>query len=94
VRARYGYRSTIALLLTALSILRWIVVYLLVLFIGVVLAYAIAAISPNMDVANALLPVWVTIQLLWAGFVSSTSAMPVWWKVRQLHALRLRCGVR
>ena len=56
------------------------VVYLLVLYIGVVLAYAIAAVSPNMDVANALLPVWVTIQLLWAGFVSTTAAMPVWWK--------------
>lgn len=54
-------------------VLFWIV-YLLVLYIGVVLAYAIAAISPNMDVANALLPVWVTIQLLWAGFVSSTRA--------------------
>jgi hypothetical protein len=56
------------------------VVYLMVLYIGVVLAYAIAAVSPNMDVANALLPVWVTIQLLWAGFVSTTAAMPVWWK--------------
>jgi hypothetical protein len=40
-------------------------------------------------VANALLPVWVTIQLLWAGFVSSTSAMPVWWKARARAAL---CG--
>jgi ATP-binding cassette subfamily G (WHITE) protein 2 len=46
----------------------WLV-YLLVLYIGVVLAYWIAAISPNMDVANALLPVYVTTQLFFGGFI-------------------------
>jgi energy-coupling factor transporter ATP-binding protein EcfA2 len=45
----------------------WLV-YVLVLYIGIVLAYGIAAVSPNMDVANALLPAWVTVQLFFAGF--------------------------
>ena len=57
----------------------WLI-YLLVLYIGIVLAYWIAAISPNMDVANALLPIYVTTQLLFGGFILDYHAIPVWWK--------------
>jgi ATP-binding cassette subfamily G (WHITE) protein 2 len=35
----------------------WLI-YVLVLYIGIVLAYGIAAISANMDIANALLPAY------------------------------------
>jgi ABC-type multidrug transport system permease subunit len=57
----------------------WLI-YVLVLYIGVVLAYWIAAISPNMDVANALLPVYVTIQLFFGGFILDFRTMPSYWK--------------
>lgn len=57
----------------------WLV-YLLVLYIGVALAYFIAAISPNMDVANALLPVYVTTQLFFGGFILDFRVMPSYLK--------------
>jgi hypothetical protein len=63
----------------------WII-YLLVLYIGVVLAYWIAAISPNMDVANALLPVYVTTQLFFGGFIldfrTSAALAALWLRPR------------
>ena len=72
----------------------WLV-YLLVLYIGIVLAYWIAAISPNMDVANALLPIYVTTQLLFGGFILDYHAIPVWWKwFSYLDFMRVRAHWR
>eukprot|EP00878_Enallax_costatus_P033851 GHUV01037426.1.p1 GENE.GHUV01037426.1~~GHUV01037426.1.p1 ORF type:complete len:111 (+),score=18.41 GHUV01037426.1:84-416(+) len=45
-----------------------------------VLAYTVAALSPTMDVANALLPVYVTTLLFFGGFLFTYDAMPPWWK--------------
>lgn len=45
-----------------------------------VLGYFIAALSPNMDVANALLPLYVTIQLMFAGFLIPTDYMRNYWR--------------
>jgi hypothetical protein len=39
----------------------WLV-YCLTLFIGITLGYLVAALSPNMDVANAALPAFVGAQ--------------------------------
>jgi hypothetical protein len=46
----------------------WLV-FLLTLSNGIVLAYFIAAISPSMDVANALLPTYVVTLLFFSGFL-------------------------
>jgi ATP-binding cassette, subfamily G (WHITE), member 2 len=48
----------------------WVVfwlVYFTSLSTGIVLAYLIAALSPNMDVANAALPAYVVTLLFFAG---------------------------
>lgn len=45
-----------------------------------VLAYFVAALSPNMDVANAALPTYVTSLLFFGGFLFTFDKMPVWWK--------------
>ena len=34
--------------------------YFLTTMVGIVLAYAVAAVAPNMEAANALLPTYVT----------------------------------
>lgn len=47
---------------------------------GIVLAYFIAAISPNLDVANALLPTYVVTLLFFGGFLFRFHEMPPWWK--------------
>lgn len=57
----------------------WLI-YLIQLYIGVVLAYFIAAASPNMDAANALLPVYVTFCLFFGGFILDFTKMPSYWK--------------
>ena len=44
-----------------------------------VLAYTVAACSPNMDVANAALPTYVVTQLFFAGFLIRQPSMPVYW---------------
>lgn len=45
-----------------------------------VLAYFVAAFSPNMDVANAVLPTYVVTLLFFGGFLFRFSAMPAYWK--------------
>ena len=35
--------------------------------VGIVLAYAVAAVAPNMDAANAMLPTYVTTCLYFGG---------------------------
>lgn len=44
------------------------------------LAYFVAAASPNMDVANAVLPIYVTTLLFFGGFLQDFETMPQWWK--------------
>uniref|UniRef100_A0A7S0ULM3 ABC transporter domain-containing protein n=1 Tax=Polytomella parva TaxID=51329 RepID=A0A7S0ULM3_9CHLO len=56
------------------------VVYYLTLCCGIVLAYFFASISPNLNVANALLPTYVVTLLFFAGFLMQTTVMPPWWK--------------
>ena len=54
--------------------------YYVTLSIGIVLAYFIAAISPNLDVANALLPTYVVTLLFFGGFLFRLGDIPPWWK--------------
>lgn len=56
----------------------WLV-YFECLCIGIVLAYLIAALSPNMDVANAALPAFVVTLLFFAGQLITFDSMPVYW---------------
>ena len=48
--------------------------------ISAVLGYWFAALSPNMDVANAILPLYVTIQLMFSGFLIPTAFMRDYWR--------------
>ncbi|KXZ47828.1 hypothetical protein GPECTOR_32g440 [Gonium pectorale] len=57
----------------------WLIYYI-TLSNGIVLAYFIAAISPNLDVANALLPTYVVTLLFFGGFLFRFHEMPPWWK--------------
>uniref|UniRef100_A0A7S3VTN2 ABC transporter domain-containing protein n=1 Tax=Dunaliella tertiolecta TaxID=3047 RepID=A0A7S3VTN2_DUNTE len=54
--------------------------YFLCLINGIVLAYFIAALSPTMDVANALLPLYVVTLLFFGGFLFRFDSIPPWWK--------------
>ncbi|KAL4428045.1 hypothetical protein ABPG75_002134 [Micractinium tetrahymenae] len=55
-------------------------VYAVTLCCGIVLAYTIAAISPNMDVANAALPAYVTMLLFFAGMLIRWADIPKYWR--------------
>ena len=44
------------------------------------LAYFIAAVSPNMDVANAALPAYVTSLLFFVGLLLRIQDQPNYWK--------------
>lgn len=57
----------------------WLV-YFVTLSIGIVMAYFVAAISPNMDAANALLPAYCTTLLFFGGFIISFDRMPDYWR--------------
>ncbi|PSC74385.1 P-loop containing nucleoside triphosphate hydrolase isoform B [Micractinium conductrix] len=57
----------------------WLV-YFVTLSTGIVLAYFIAALSPNMDVANAALPTYVVTLLFFAGFLLRFDDIPNYWK--------------
>jgi ATP-binding cassette subfamily G (WHITE) protein 2 len=60
-------------------VLFWLVYYA-TLACGIVLAYCVAALSPNMDIANAALPSYVVTLLFFAGFLLRWDDIPVWWK--------------
>lgn len=45
-----------------------------------VLAYFIAALSPNIDVANSALPAYVTVQLFFVGLFIPHDAIPAYWR--------------
>lgn len=59
-------------------VLFWLTYYI-TLSTGIVLAYFIAALSPNMDVANALLPTYVVTLLFFGGFLMQFDKMPDYW---------------
>ena len=48
--------------------------------VAAVLAYLVAALSPNMDVANAALPLYVVTLLFYAGFLLRWKDIPDYWK--------------
>jgi len=54
--------------------------YFLTSMIGIVLAYLIAAIAPNMEAANALLPTYVTICMYFGGLFIVFDKIPIGWK--------------
>ena len=54
--------------------------YFVDLAVGIVLAYLIAALSPNMDVANAALPAFVVTLLFFAGQLMTIDSIPAWWQ--------------
>lgn len=56
----------------------WLI-YFLTLANGIVVAYFIAALSPNMDVANAALPTYVTTLLFFSGFLLRFQDIPRYW---------------
>ena len=56
----------------------WIVYYC-TLSIGIILAYLVASFSPNLEVANALLPTYVVTLLFFAGFLFRIQDIPPWW---------------
>ncbi|EFJ42159.1 hypothetical protein VOLCADRAFT_107413 [Volvox carteri f. nagariensis] len=61
----------------------WVVfwlVYFVDLSVGIVLAYLVAALSPNMDVANAALPGFVVTLLFFAGQLMTVDSIPDWWQ--------------
>ncbi len=60
-------------------ILFWLVYYV-TLANGVVLAYLISALSPNMEAANAILPTYVVTLLFFAGFLIRPADTPSYWK--------------
>lgn len=60
-------------------ILFWLVYYV-TLANGVVLAYLISALSPNMEAANAILPTYVVTLLFFAGFLIRPADTPDYWK--------------
>ncbi|CAD7929105.1 unnamed protein product [Amoebophrya sp. A25] len=45
-----------------------ILLYYVIAMLGIVVAYLVAAVSPNMDVANTMLPVYVTTCMYFGGF--------------------------
>jgi ATP-binding cassette subfamily G (WHITE) protein 2 len=57
----------------------WLTYYATLCF-GIMLAYFVAAIAPNMDAANAILPTYVTALLFFGGLIINFQDMPVWWK--------------
>ena len=46
---------------------------------GICLAYLVAAIAPNMDAANALLPTYVTICMYFGGLFLIFDRIPIGW---------------
>ena len=54
--------------------------YLVTLSIGIMLAYLVASIAPNMEAANAILPTYVVTLLYFGGLLMVQSSMPVWWR--------------
>jgi len=50
------------------------------LSVGIILAYFIASIAPNLEVANAVLPTYVVTFLFFAGFLFRLENIPKYWR--------------
>ena len=70
----------------------WLV-YFTTLSTGIVLAYFIAALSPNMDVANAALPAYVVTLLFFAGKTHGATVAIMPSSIPQIGGRRRRCTV-
>ena len=67
-----------AMNLTGSFVLFWLVYYF-TLGNGVVLAYLVSAVSPNMEAANAILPTYVVTLLFFAGWLIRRDDIPAYW---------------
>ncbi|GIM04796.1 hypothetical protein Vretimale_9300 [Volvox reticuliferus] len=47
---------------------------------GIVIAYMMAALSPNLDVANAAVPTLLAVMLFLSGFLIRIESIPVYWR--------------
>jgi ABC-type multidrug transport system ATPase subunit len=56
------------------------ITYFITAMIGIVLAYAVAALAPTMEAANALLPTYVTLCMYFGGLFIVFDKIPVGWK--------------
>jgi len=56
-----------------------VLIYYCTSMISIALAYAIACIAPNLDVATAMLPTYVTIAMFGGGLIMTIESMPAWW---------------
>jgi hypothetical protein len=54
--------------------------YFVTAMIGIVLAYLVAAVAPNMEAANALLPTYVTTCMYFGGLFILFDKIPMGWK--------------
>jgi ABC-type multidrug transport system ATPase subunit len=62
------------------SFLIFVVTYYMTTMLGIVLAYAVAAVAPNMEAANALLPTYVTVCMYFGGFFLLFEKIPDGWQ--------------
>lgn len=67
-----------AMSLSGSFVLFWLVYYF-TLGNGVVLAYLVSAVSPNMEAANAILPTYVVTLLFFAGWLIRRDDIPAYW---------------
>ena len=67
-----------AMSLSGSFVLFWLVYYF-TLGNGVVLAYLVSAVSPNMEAANAILPTYVVTLLFFAGWLIRREDIPAYW---------------
>lgn len=62
------------------SFLFFVAAYFMTAMIGIVLAYLVAAVAPNMEAANALLPTYVTVCMYFGGLFIVFDKIPIGWK--------------
>ncbi|KAJ8611882.1 hypothetical protein CTAYLR_005809 [Chrysophaeum taylorii] len=60
-------------------VILWLISYFIGC-IGVAVAYAVAAVSPNIEAANAILPTYVTINILFTGYIIIYPDIPLGWR--------------
>ena len=57
----------------------WFIFYLTAC-VGISIAYTVSAYAPDADAANAILPTYITMQLLLSGYIIATSDVPLGWR--------------
>lgn len=62
------------------SFLVWYISFLLMYIAGIAVSYALCSISPNIDTANALVPIFGVCCLFLSGFLIRTPSMGWWWR--------------